>query len=124
MCECGFTTCLALSHGLTKIGWGVAFVLLSIVSFGLVTLAAQKIPLGTAYAVWTGIGAFGTALIGIICVINICLGLTVGGVRGNWWFGGPFIFFTLCAATISVATKSKLPSYVLLAIGFLGLAFA
>jgi quaternary ammonium compound-resistance protein SugE len=66
LCECGFTTCLALSNGLTKLGWGIAFVLLSIVSFGLVTFAAQKIPLGTAYAVWTGIGAFGTALIGII----------------------------------------------------------
>ena len=64
--ECGFTTCLKLSDGLTKLGWSVAFVLLSIVSFGLLTLAAQKIPLGTAYAVWTGIGAVGTALIGII----------------------------------------------------------
>jgi quaternary ammonium compound-resistance protein SugE len=64
--ECGFTTCLKLSEGLTKLGWSVGFVLLSIVSFGLLTLAAQKISLGTAYAVWTGIGAFGTALIGII----------------------------------------------------------
>ncbi len=64
--ECGFTTCLALSDGLKKPGWAVAFVLLSIVSFGLLTLAAQKIPLGTAYAVWTGIGAFGTTVIGII----------------------------------------------------------
>ena len=64
--ECAFTTCLKLSDGLTKIGWAIAFVLLSIVSFGLLTLAAQKISLGTAYAVWTGIGAFGTAAIGII----------------------------------------------------------
>jgi len=64
--ECAFTTCLKLSEGLTKTGWSVAFVLLSIVSFGLLTLAAQKISLGTAYAVWTGIGAFGTALVGII----------------------------------------------------------
>jgi len=64
--ECAFTTCLKLSDGLSKIGWSVAFVLLSIVSFALLTIAAQKIPLGTAYAVWTGIGAFGTAAIGII----------------------------------------------------------
>ena len=64
--ECGFTTCLKLSDGLTKLGWAVAFVLLSIVSFGLLTVAAQKISLGTAYAVWTGIGAAGTAAIGII----------------------------------------------------------
>jgi quaternary ammonium compound-resistance protein SugE len=64
--ECAFTTCLKLSDGLSKIGWSVAFVLLSIVSFALLTIAAQKIPLGTAYAVWTGIGAFGTAAIGIL----------------------------------------------------------
>ena len=64
--ECAFTTCLKLSEGLSKLGWSVAFVLLSIVSFALLTLAAQKIPLGTAYAVWTGIGAVGTAIVGII----------------------------------------------------------
>lgn len=63
--ECAFTTCLKLSDGLTRLGWSVAFVLLSVVSFALLTVAAQKISLGTAYAVWTGIGAFGTALIGI-----------------------------------------------------------
>lgn len=75
--ECGFTTCLKLSDGLTKTGWAVAFVLLSIVSFGLLTLASQKIPLGTAYAVWTGIGAAGTALIGMI------------------WFKDPYTFWRL-----------------------------
>ncbi|HUR53547.1 MAG TPA: multidrug efflux SMR transporter, partial [Gemmataceae bacterium] len=66
--ECAFTTCLKLSDGLTKIGWSIAFVLLSIVSFGLLTLATagDRISMGTAYAVWTGIGAFGTAAIGII----------------------------------------------------------
>jgi quaternary ammonium compound-resistance protein SugE len=64
--ECGFTTCLKLSDGITKFGWAVAFVLLSIASFVLLTIAAQKIPLGTAYAVWTGIGAAGTALVGIV----------------------------------------------------------
>ena len=64
--ECAFTTCLKLSEGLTKLGWSVAFVLLSVVSFALLTLAAQKISLGTAYAVWTGIGAAGTALVGIL----------------------------------------------------------
>lgn len=64
--ECGFTTCLKLSDGLTHRGWAAAFLLLSIVSFGLLTLAARTIPLGTAYAVWTGIGAAGTAAIGII----------------------------------------------------------
>ena len=64
--ECAFTTCLKLSDGLTRLGWSIAFVALSIVSFAFLTLAAQKISLGTAYAVWTGIGAVGTAAIGII----------------------------------------------------------
>jgi quaternary ammonium compound-resistance protein SugE len=64
--ECGFTTCLKLSAGLTKLGWTVAFLVLSTVSLLLLNLAANKIPLGTAYAVWTGIGAVGTAAIGIV----------------------------------------------------------
>ena len=63
-------------------------------------------------------------LIGIILVINICIALAVGGVRGNWWFAGPFIFVSAIAAAVSLATESKMPSYVLLAIGFIGLAVA
>ena len=63
-------------------------------------------------------------LIGIILVINICIGLTVGGVRGNWWIGGLFIFVAVIGAVASLLTESKLPSYVMLAIGLLGLAFA
>ena len=63
-------------------------------------------------------------LVGIILVLNICLGLTVGGVRGNWWFAGPFIFVACIAATISLAMDTKVPSYALLVIGLLGLAFA
>jgi hypothetical protein len=63
-------------------------------------------------------------VIGIVFVINICIGLTVGGVRGNWWFAGPLIFFASIAAAFSVASGSKISSYVMLAIGFLGLAFA
>lgn len=64
--EVGFTTCLKLSEGFTRVGWAAAFVLLSVVSFALLTLAARTIPLGTAYAVWTGIGAAGTAVVGIV----------------------------------------------------------
>jgi quaternary ammonium compound-resistance protein SugE len=45
---------------------------MSIVSFGLLTIAAQRISLGTAYAVWTGIGAFGTAAIGMIWFRDPC----------------------------------------------------
>lgn len=44
----------------------IAFLVFSTLSFGLLLLATRTIPLGTAYAVWTGIGAAGTALVGIV----------------------------------------------------------
>ncbi len=62
--EIGFTTCLKLSDGFTKPAPSVGFVAFAAVSFGLLTVAMKSIPLGTAYAVWTGIGAAGTAVIG------------------------------------------------------------
>jgi quaternary ammonium compound-resistance protein SugE len=67
--EMAFTTCLKLrleTVGAVRIWWTVAFLALSVVSFGFLNLAAEKISLGTAYAVWTGIGAVGTAAVGII----------------------------------------------------------
>lgn len=64
--EIGFTTCLKLCEGFTKLWPSVGFAICAILSFGLLTLAIKGIPLGTAYAVWTGIGAFGTALVGMI----------------------------------------------------------
>ena len=63
-------------------------------------------------------------LIGIMHVITICLGLTVGGVKGHWFIGGGIIFFGTLAAVASVMMRAKQPSYVMLAIGFLALAFA
>jgi quaternary ammonium compound-resistance protein SugE len=65
-CEVGFTTCLKLSDNLSKLWPSVGFVLLLSASMGLLTLATRDIPMGTAYAVWTGIGAAGTAVIGIL----------------------------------------------------------
>ncbi len=62
--EIGFTTCLKLSNGFTKPIPSIGFVAFAAVSFGLLTVAMKSIPLGTAYAVWTGIGAAGTAAIG------------------------------------------------------------
>lgn len=63
--EVGFTTCLKLSESFTKPIPSMGFLMCAILSFWLLTKAAETIPLGTAYAVWTGIGAFGTAVIGI-----------------------------------------------------------
>ena len=65
LAEVGFTTCLKLSENFTRPAPAAGFVALSILSFVLLTRAAQTIPLGTAYAVWTGIGAAGTAIVGI-----------------------------------------------------------
>lgn len=64
--EIGFTTWLKLSDGFSKLLPTVGFILSAIVSFWLLTKALQTVPLGTSYAVWTGIDAFGTAIIGII----------------------------------------------------------
>ena len=63
-------------------------------------------------------------LIGIVYVIEICLTLVVGGVKGNWLFAGSFLIIATIVAIFSVATRAMAPSYVMLAIGFLGLAFA
>ncbi|CAA9303585.1 MAG: small multidrug resistance family (SMR) protein [uncultured Cytophagales bacterium] len=64
--EVGFTTCLTLSRNFTRHGWSLGFLVCSILSFLLLNQAAQRIPMGTAYAVWTGIGAVGTVLVGIL----------------------------------------------------------
>ncbi|MEZ5990582.1 MAG: multidrug efflux SMR transporter [Planctomycetota bacterium] len=66
MFEVGFTTCLKLSEGFSRPWWTVGFVATSAVSFVTLTIAIKTIPLGTAYAIWTGIGAFGTAMVGIL----------------------------------------------------------
>jgi quaternary ammonium compound-resistance protein SugE len=64
--EIGFTTCLKLSAGLTKLWPTLGFGVFMVASLACLNHAAKSIPLGTAYAVWTGIGAAGTAIIGIV----------------------------------------------------------
>lgn len=63
--EVAFTTSLKLSANFTNRLWSIAFLVSITLSFYLLNKAAQTIPIGTAYAVWTGIGAVGTAVIGI-----------------------------------------------------------
>ena len=64
--EVGFTTTLKMSDGFSKLWPSLLFGVFAALSFWLLMLATKNIPLGTAYAVWTGIGAFGTAVIGIL----------------------------------------------------------
>lgn len=67
--EIGFTTCLGKAKVATSSNesylWYAGFIFCLIASMGLLIKATETLPLGTAYAVWTGIGAVGTVLIGI-----------------------------------------------------------
>jgi quaternary ammonium compound-resistance protein SugE len=64
--EVGFTTCLKYSNNFKNIPWSIGFFVCISLSFLLLNKAIQTIPIGTAYGVWTGIGAVGTAIIGIV----------------------------------------------------------
>ena len=61
-----FALSLEKSEGLKRLGWIVAFLVTGGVSLYLLALALRDLPVGTAYAVWTGIGAVGTAVLGIL----------------------------------------------------------
>lgn len=68
-CEIGFTYCLGRAKsvdGPAWWGWIAGFLGFTILSMGLLAKATQNLPIGTAYAVWTGIGAVGTVLVGIL----------------------------------------------------------
>ena len=67
--EVGFTTCLAKAKetsGSTAMMWLAGFLISLTLSMLLLYKASLSLPLGTAYAVWTGIGAVGTVIIGIL----------------------------------------------------------
>ena|SRR5580698_8208664 len=88
-----FETCFAIllkkSDGLTKLWPTFGFAVCALISFGLLTLALKKLEVGSAYAVWTGIGATGTAIVGMIALNEsvstlklISIGLILAGVIG------------------------------------------
>lgn len=66
LCEISFAFFLKLSEGFSKTWPTVGFGVFAVLSFWLLTKAMETISVGTAYAVWTGIGALGTAVIGIV----------------------------------------------------------
>ena len=66
ICEITFAGSLKLTQNFTNFKWSAVFVLFYALSGVLLNKAVQNIPIGTAYAVWTGIGAAGTVLIGIL----------------------------------------------------------
>ena len=64
--EVGFATMLKLSSGFTKLLPSIGFLVFAAGSFSLLSWSLKVLPVGTAYAVWTGIGAAGTAIMGMI----------------------------------------------------------
>jgi len=65
MFEVGFTTSLRFVDGFKNAPWTLAFLVSVAISMGLLEVASRSIPMGTAYAVWGGIGAVGTVIVGI-----------------------------------------------------------
>ena len=63
--EIGFASTLKLTENFTKVIPTAIFLVFASLSFYFLTKAAQTLPIGTAYAVWTGIGAAGTIAVGI-----------------------------------------------------------
>lgn len=63
--ETGFAVLLKQSHGITRMWPAVGFAACALISFALLTVALKKLEVGSAYAVWNGLGAAGTALAGM-----------------------------------------------------------
>ena len=63
--EVGFATSLKLMDGHKNIPWSLSFYLCALASLLFLNMALKQIPIGTAYAIWTGIGGAGVAIVGI-----------------------------------------------------------
>src|SRR5687767_5702590 len=87
--EMGWAVSLKYSEGFTKLIPSVVFAVLLAGSMFLLGWSVRTLPLGTAYAIWTGIGAVGTAILGILLFHEpasaprlICIALIVAGILG------------------------------------------
>ena len=87
--EIGWALGLKQSHGFTRLWWSVFTVASIVVSLGLLGLALRSVPIGTAYAVWSGIGIIGTAVAGVFLfgepatILRVaCIGLIMSGIVG------------------------------------------
>lgn len=87
--EIGWAVGLKYTHGFTRLWPSVATVLSMVVSLALLGVALRTLPLGTAYAVWTGVGAVGTVVLGIVLFGEpanaarlACASLIVAGIVG------------------------------------------
>jgi quaternary ammonium compound-resistance protein SugE len=87
--EIGWAIGLKYTEGFTRFWPTVLTALAMVVSLVLLGLALKTLPVGTGYAVWTGIGAVGTVILGIVLLGEpatagrlVCVGLIVAGIIG------------------------------------------
>jgi quaternary ammonium compound-resistance protein SugE len=87
--EVGWAIGLKYTEGFTRLWPTVGTVLAMIISLGLLGIAMKSLPVGTSYAVWVGVGAVGTAILGIVLLGEpanagrlVSLGLIVAGIVG------------------------------------------
>lgn len=87
--EVGWAVSLKYTKGFTQLWPSVTFVVSTIASVYLLGVALKSLPLGTAYTVWTGIGAIGTVTLGILLLGEpadlrrlACIGLILAGIVG------------------------------------------
>ena len=87
--EIGFAIGLKYTEGFTRLWPSAATIVAAAISLWLLTQALRTIPIGTAYAVWTGIGAVGVATLGILLFSDsasparlACIALIIAGVVG------------------------------------------
>lgn len=87
--EIGWAIGLKYTEGWTRVMPSLLTLLAMVASLFLLALALRSIPVGTGYAVWTGIGAVGTAVLGIVLFGEprdaarlACIGLIVAGIAG------------------------------------------
>ncbi|HSI90072.1 MAG TPA: quaternary ammonium compound efflux SMR transporter SugE [Adhaeribacter sp.] len=91
--EIAWAVGLKYSDGLSKFWPSVFTIICLIISMGLLAYAVRSLPVGTAYAVWTGIGAVGTVILGMVLfnepkdlVRMVFIGLILGGIIGLKFF--------------------------------------
>ena len=94
--EIGWAIGLKYTQGFTRLWPTLGTVGAMVISVGLLGVAMRELPVGTAYAVWTGIGAVGTVILGIVLFGDpanaprlVCVGLIVAGILGLKFFSTP-----------------------------------
>ncbi|MFZ5824454.1 MAG: DMT family transporter [Bacillota bacterium] len=87
--EVVWATAMKQAEGFTRPGWSALTIGAMIISFALLSMAMRSLPLGTAYATWTGIGAVGSVIVGILWLGEprdllrlLFVAMIIGGIIG------------------------------------------